>query len=158
MIKVWIIGGDELVAKLEAKNGRVLSVVKDVLYDHSVKLQRTVKERKLSGQVLKVRTGTLRRSINIGPLEESGSVLSRSVGTNVEYAAIHEFGGPVDIPAQLRLIKKAFGRSLKYPVWVNYKARKFTMPERSFLRSALREHEKEFAADLEHSVARELAS
>lgn len=42
-----------------------------------------------------------------------------AVGTNVPYAAAHQFGllGPVNIPAHTRLIKTAFGQPLKHPVW-----------------------------------------
>jgi len=44
---------------------------------------------------------------------------SVEVGTNVPYAAIHQFGfyGQVNIPAHTRLIKTAFGQPLKHPVW-----------------------------------------
>lgn len=47
------------------------------------------KGEKLSGQVLDVQTGTLRRSVG---QEVSEDGLSTRVGTNVFYGAIHEFG------------------------------------------------------------------
>lgn len=53
-------------------------------------LARHVQERKLSGDVLDVRTGTLRRSITSNLVDQR---LAVRVGTNVEYARIHEFGG-----------------------------------------------------------------
>jgi phage gpG-like protein len=52
-------------------------------------IARTVKT-KLSGQVLKRRTGTLAKSLTWRLISDYQAV----VGTNVAYAAIHEFGGP----------------------------------------------------------------
>jgi phage gpG-like protein len=106
----------------------------------SLKLQRHVIEDKLSGQVLKVRTGTLRRSIN-RRVTMSDTSIQASVGTNVKYARIHEYGftGPEQVKAHLRKITMAFGKPLKEPRTVNVRAftRQMNLPERSFLRSAL---------------------
>lgn len=107
-----------------------------------LRLMRNVKRDKLSGQVLKVRTGRLRRSIT-QRVEEAGDVITGIVGTNVEYAARHEFGftGTETVKAHLRLVKQAFGKDLKHPVWatVGTHTREAKYPEHSFLRSALKE-------------------
>lgn len=54
------------------------------------------------------------------------------VGTNVKYAPFHQFGfGPVK--AHQRLVKQAFGKPLKFPVWANVKAHDGGVPARPFL-------------------------
>jgi phage gpG-like protein len=101
-----------------------------------------VKERKLSGQVLKNRTGTLRRKINY-QLRETPTEVSASVGVQLSYAAVHEYGfdGIVTVKEHLRTITQAFGRPIA-PVHVHRGAhqRHMKLPERSFLRSSLREN------------------
>jgi phage gpG-like protein len=94
----------------------------------ALQLVRHVKEQKLSGQVLKNRTGTLRRSIT-HKVAETPQEIKGTVGTNVSYARPHEFGYKGQT-----LITQAFGRQLKFPVW-----KSINLPQRSFLRSSLRE-------------------
>lgn len=60
------------------------------------------------------------------------------VGTNVVYAAVHQFGSgaePAKIPAHERLVKQAFGKQLRYPVWARVKgfSRQQNIPARPFL-------------------------
>jgi len=118
----------------------------------SLEIQRSVKEDKLSGQVLHVRTGTLRRSIN-QRIEEKADGIYGYVGTNVRYAGAHEYGfkGTVTVKEHLRREKKVI--AAKYnaakDVWIVrkkntgfsgiVKSHTMTMnlPERSFLRSTL---------------------
>ncbi len=107
-----------------------------------IKLQRNVVRDKLSGQVLNVRTGTLRRSIGQA-VSDVGAKIVGFVSTNVKYAPPHEYGfrGTVNVRAHLREVKEAFGKRLKTPVTASVGAysRTVNLPERSFLRSALRE-------------------
>ncbi|MFX8565905.1 HK97 gp10 family phage protein, partial [Acinetobacter baumannii] len=56
-----------------------------------LKLQREVVQNKLSGQVLNVRTGNLRRSIDQVVTTEGSAVIG-IVSTNVKYGRIHEYG------------------------------------------------------------------
>jgi phage gpG-like protein len=121
----------------------------------ALRLQRKVRQDKLTGQVLKVRTGTLRRSIDQVVLSEPGAVIG-IVSTNVKYGKAHEYGykGPVNIKAHMRLIKQAWGKPLKYPVWSSVKAHtaNVDLPERSFLRSALRDMAPEIKADIASAI------
>ena len=109
----------------------------------AIDLQSHVKADKLTGQVLHVRTGTLRRSINQRVIQEPTAIWG-SVGTNVKYARVHEYGfqGQVTVKAHLRTIHQAFGRPIK-PVTFTMPAhaRQVNLPERSFLRSALKDFE-----------------
>lgn len=59
------------------------------------------------------------------------------LGTAVAYAAAHHFGldKAVSVPSHRRLVKKAYGKTLKFPVWAHVKAHSFNpkIPARPFL-------------------------
>lgn len=109
----------------------------------AIDLQSHVKANKLSGQVLRNRTGTLRRSITHRMFSGPDGVRAQ-VGTNVVYARPHEFGYK-----GVTLIDKAFGRQLKFPVWKG-----INLPERSFLRSSLKDKAETIKRELKESVLR----
>jgi len=76
-----------LLAAVDRFRDRLVERIVNVIKVTSVDIQRAVKEEKLSGQVLNVRTGTLRRSIN----REVRLQPSRAwaiIGTNVHYGAV----------------------------------------------------------------------
>jgi phage gpG-like protein len=126
------------------------------LEEIGVELSAYIKAEKLSGQVLKTRTGTLRRSITHKVHEKGRYANTLEVGTNVEYAAIHEFGfkGTVRVPSHDRVVTMAFGKPLKEPVTANVRAhnRHVEMPERSFLRSSVADHRDEIRTALRAAV------
>lgn len=152
MIKIWVIGGQEVTARLDKIVPEVRLAVTGSVRRLLLMLQRKVKEEKLSGQVLHVRSGTLRRSIN-QRLELSDTAVTGVVGTNVSYAGVHEFGGRFTVKEHSRLVKQAFGKELRFPVWARVGQHDINFPERSFLRSALREMENEIRTTLEKDVA-----
>lgn len=98
---------------------------------------------KLSGEVLKNRTGRLRRSITQKVTGAGTPQVSGVVGTNVPYARAHELGfkGVVTVREHLRMQTMAFGKAMANPrqVIVSQHSMKMNLPERSFLRSALAE-------------------
>jgi HK97 gp10 family phage protein len=87
------------------------------------------------------RTGNLARSMHTLPVHSSRNSAVVSVGTNVEYAAMIEFGyvGPQDVSAHFRTIKEAFGRPLRFPVTAGVRAhvRQINRPAQPYLRPAL---------------------
>ncbi|MEY2864603.1 MAG: hypothetical protein RLY58_2310 [Pseudomonadota bacterium] len=118
-----------------------------------------VKRDKLSGQVLNVRTGRLRRSINQKVTTVDGLVIG-TVGTNVEYAAVHEYGfkGAVSVKEHLRTIKMAWGVPIPpQRITVSAHNRNMNLPMRSFLRSALSDMDAEIMTELRASVGRAIA-
>lgn len=125
--------------RVSAIKQRIVANLIETIKRLAIELQTKVKDQKLSGQVLNVRTGTLRRSINqrvgVGPRS-----IEAIVGTNVAYAGAHEFGfkGVVTIREHLRLQKMAFGKPMTpRRVTVRSHPARMNMPERKFLRSAL---------------------
>jgi len=113
---------------------------------------------KLSGDVLRVRTGRLRRSIH-PEWDFKQGYSGATVGTNVEYAGIHEYGfsGSVLVKSFQREMTKAFGKPIS-PTQVTVRAhtRNINMAERSFLRSTLREMNSEIVEGLQKVIAKEL--
>lgn len=120
----------------------------------TLKLMRLSVGSKLSGQVLKRRTGTLARSVTQSPRTyEAGELIIGTVGVAdikgqggrapVKYGRAHEYGfdGQVTVQQHLRTIKQAWGKPLASPkqITVRQHSRHEHLPERSYLRSALRE-------------------
>jgi phage gpG-like protein len=69
--------------------------IKGAVYDSGVALQRHIAKNKLTGQVLKRRTGKLADSIALDPVshaKEEGGKISIRVGTNVIYGKAWELG------------------------------------------------------------------
>ena len=133
MIEVSLPSPQQLENDLNVVRAGLLSALKAELTKVSFDVSARVKDQKLSGQVLKVKTGRLRRSINAKPVTETETGVEALVGTNVEYARIHEFGfkGSVNVREHMRKAKGQFA------VRVRAHARKVNLPERSFLRSSL---------------------
>jgi phage gpG-like protein len=127
--------------------------------DRLAELLRDRVERNLSGQVLQRRSGRLAGSIAVA-VERSGLGAGATVSSDAPYAAIHEYGGT--IPAREILPKSA--RALAFP-WRGQQ-RFFkrvalpaaTMPERSFMRSALAETAPEIRAALEAAALQAMTS
>lgn len=152
MITATVIGGEEVVQRFMHMPDALRSALTKEVREIAIKLQRHVVADKLTGQVLHVRSGTLRRSINQKVISEPGMVLG-IVGTNVKYGFLHEFGETV--PAHIRMITKVFGHPLKDgPKAVQVKS--YKMPERSFLRSALLDMKPEIEQRVKDAVAGEV--
>ena len=152
MITGQIIGGAQVQKNILGLAPSIKSQLKVTVQRLTLELLTKVKAEKLSGQVLRVRTGRLRRSITYDIIEtptEIGGV----VGTNVSYAKAHEFGftGVVSVRAHLRAAKDGAAHSV-----VGH-SRRVNLPERSFLRSSLKEMDGKIRHEIEltlNNVAR----
>lgn len=131
------------VARLLGGPERMRRSLRTVVTRLSLEVQRSVKQEKLSGQVLHVRTGTLRRSINREVIERPDGVFA-IVGTNVDYARTHEFGfiGVVNVREHARKTRTGAVTS------VRMHTRHVELPERSFLRSTLMEYKPRIVREL----------
>lgn len=153
MITVQLIGDSEVIARLSAIGSRLPSGVARAVTQLTLELQRLVQQ-KLSGQVLHVRTGVLRSSIN-REVRQTGTEVIGTVGTNVSYAKVHEFGVPHSWeirPRRARALAFEVGGKTIFAMRVTHPP----LPERSFLRSALREIEPRIKAEIEDAVSEEL--
>lgn len=123
-------------------------------------LESHIKADKLSGQVLNVRSGNLRRSIFSG-VEDNGDTIQiwAKQSSDVKYGAIHEFGGKIAahdiLPVKAKALhfvmggKKVFAKIVHHPGSV--------MPERSYMRPALEDMKDDIIAGLKDAVVKEFA-
>ena len=93
MISAEVLGAQKTIALLDALHPKAKEYIRDSVNREGLNLLRMVKEEFLTGQALNVRTGTLRRSINLKVENPTEGEYSGAVGTNLVYAKIHELGG-----------------------------------------------------------------
>lgn len=148
MIEVTVPAADKLESALDIKRVALLMALKSEIKKIAIDLTAKVKGEKLSGQVLNVRSGRLRRSINYR-IEESDTGIDAKVGTNVEYGRVHEFGfkGAVNVKEHMRAGKQK----------VRAHKRRMNLPERSFLRSSLREMQPDIESRIARAIGRAIA-
>ena len=156
MITVRLENADKLVQKFQKLPDTVADKIEKSVKAEALNLLAYVKAQKLSDQILHVRTGRLRRSIT-ARFEGSGKENFRAlVGTNVEYARVHEFGfkGEVDVKSHQRTMTMAWGKLMKTPKTVTVRAHKLkmNMPERSFLRSSLTENRDRIVGNIRKAI------
>lgn len=147
-------GDREVIRRFEALGPSLREELIRAVGRITLRLMRRSVQDKLSGQVLKRRTGTLARSVTQSPRTyEAGQRIVGTVGISditgrggrrpVKYGRVHEFGfdGPVSVKEHLRRVKQAFGRPLKSPVQATVRAhsKHMKLPVRSFLATALRD-------------------
>ncbi len=157
-VQVRVVGDKLVAASFLHMSKTMQSTMAKEMGRLAILLQRYVKQNKLTGQVLKVRTGTLRRSIS-NEIRQSPGHIEAIVGTNVKYGAAHEFGfsGVVTVKAHMRTIKQAWGKPIApTQVSVSSFSRQINLPEKSFLRSALRDMTPQLKQELANAVSRVL--
>ena len=171
------IQAEAVIARFTGMSAKMQDNVRRAIERLSIQLQAKVKDEKLSGDPLHVRSGTLRRSINRVVIEDGANTFAQ-VGTNVKYAHIHEYGydGPEDVREYVRRsreqmslarfrtnklgekieIKGSYRKNGGGPGEIRVRAhtRQMHMPERSFLRSSLREMADDIRSEI-RSAARE---
>ena len=112
----------ELVARLAP--ARMLAAVAGAMDLATQQTAADIQEERLSGEGpfppsegrLGVRSGRLRQSVRTTPATIEGTQVTTALGTNVVYAAIHEFGGTITRttkPGKVRLRTDAGGNLLK---------------------------------------------
>jgi phage gpG-like protein len=161
MVIAELLGVEKVLGFLAGVSGKALSLIRVEMQRQAIDLTRYVKEQKLTGQVLHVQTGKLRRSVtykmeNIYGMDSGEASITGIVGTNLEYGRIHELGfnGTVSVREHLRRTKASF-KAAQSLGWAKAAAkqlgsersmgactvrahyRKMNTPERSFLRSSL---------------------
>jgi phage gpG-like protein len=100
-----------------------------------------IAKQKVSGPVLRVQTGRLRASITHRMIKNGPSEYLARIGSNVEYAAIHELGGTIPahrvVPVKARALRFVVGGAVVFARYANIPA--IQMPERPYLRPAAQE-------------------
>ena len=139
MIHAQVTRGMKLPIALRQAIPALASALEREVLALGLKLSARVKE-KLSGEVLKVRTGRLRRSIHL-EMERSSNAITAVVGTNVSYARLHELGHHV--PGHVVQVRQAKALRFLEPGGVVFAKQvyvpPYTLKQRSFLQSSLAE-------------------
>jgi len=147
---------DRLRAQPDAANAGLARAIAKL----GIALQGNVQQDKLSGEVLKVRSGALKSSIDV-QIDKSAAGVTATVLSDLDYAAAQEYGfsGTVNVRASLRFIKQAFGHPIATKtVSVRAHSRRMDLPERSFLRSALDDLAPDISAGVEDAMREAITS
>lgn len=156
IVTVSITGDKTLIAKYDRMPESIALALQRKVTALTLKLERKIKAEKLNGQVLNRVTGRLARSITHEVDVEPNGVYGRVFSTgDVKYAAIHEFGGQttphVIYPKKAQALSfMGSGGNRVFAKKVNHPGSK--MPERSFMRSALRDMSTEISTGLKTAV------
>lgn len=142
-----VVGGEQVYIRLQNLPDKLRVALTKAMTLAMIDLRSYIASSKLSGQVLKVRSGTLRRSITQRIIDTSTGVTG-IVGTNVKYAAVHEYGfqGQVTVKEHLRKLKSGDVAN------VSSFSRRMSMPQRSFLRSGLKDKKEDIQARLAKTI------
>lgn len=155
MLNVTLVGDRELVARIGAMPAKVHAALLKKVNALALKLEAKIKNEKLSGQVLNVRSGALRRSIFSQVTDTETAVTGKVASSgDVKYAAVHEFGGKIP-PHDIFPVKAAalaFMMNGKQVFFKHVHHPGATMPEQSFMRSSLAEMKDEIVSGLKQAV------
>lgn len=155
-VSVRVSGLEAAVSRVAGLPARLHAGLVTTVTRETLELQRHVVEDKLSGQVLNVRTGTLRRSITQQVVDAGGTIVGR-VGTNLRYGLAHEFGATIQHPGSVPRRAKALhwiAASGASVFAMSTRPHVIRLPERSFLRSALADRRAAFVAAVRATLAR----
>lgn len=134
-------GDDEVTGLLNSLGPTVREAVVRKWQDMASRISERVKQR-LSGEVLSPKTGALRSSI-YGRVYVGTNHVTLSVGSrgDVPYAALHEYGGVIEIPriepSKARVLSFIVGGVRRYAMWT--RAHPARYPARPYLRPTLDE-------------------
>lgn len=153
LMNVTIVGDKELIAHLQRMPGAVQAALKIKVTQLALQLENYVKTQKLNGQVLNRISGRLARSISNKITATAQEIIARVFSSgDVKYAAIHEFGGRTSphVIEPKKAHALAFGG--QFYAKVNHPGSK--MPERSYLRSSLRDMSTQISLGMKEAVVR----
>ena len=140
MISLKVIGAKAVINRFRKAASDSKSEVQRLLLDAGALIERSAKK-KVSGPVLKVRTGQLRRSIH-ARAQGTGVDAVVTVGSTAKYAAIHEFGGKTAprtiLPRRAKVLRFEAGGRAIFARRVNHSGSR--IPARPYMRPSLEEN------------------
>jgi phage gpG-like protein len=152
VITVQIVNRERIQARLSNASVGIRAALRAAIQASVIEMEAQVKE-KLSGPVLKNRTGRLRNSI-VSNVTDDATTITGTVAANTPYAAIQEYGGTTrahliqarDAQSLFFMMggRKVFAKSVNHPG--------SNIPERSYLRSTLEDNAVPIADRLRHSI------
>lgn len=154
----FTVDASQVEAYLDSKAELIVKGLRGELNAETTNLLSYIKDDKLSGQLLHQRSGNLKNS-GFSEVTETADAMTGNVsfGATVPYAAIHNYGGDIDIPAvDGKLMVFERGGATVF----TRKHRAFTvyMPARNFMESSLEEKQPEILAGLQSAIDEAIAS
>jgi phage gpG-like protein len=154
-INITVSGDKELIAKLDRMPLSVQASLYRKAWELALRLENWIKTNKLNGGVLNRITGRLARSIGSKVEQTTEKVIGRVFqSSDVPYGGIHEWGGRIPahiiLPKKANVLKFAMGGETMYRMKVNHPGS--TMPERSYMRSSLRDLSADISLGLKEAV------
>jgi len=134
MINIKIVGDREIIFDLERINRQAPGAMRQIIGRSALQVKREAMLN-LSGRMLKVRTTLLRSSIKIifGGQKNSPYAI---VGTNIVYAAVHEFGATIPPRTIFPRYKKAlYWPGADHPI-ARVNMPQIRIPARPFMKAA----------------------
>lgn len=161
IVSVKLVGDRQLLARLDSMPDSVRRVLTAKIMALALMLQGHIQKNKLSGQVLHVRTGALRRSIHVKVDQRATGVWGRVLSSgDVKYAGIHEFGGRTKAhviePRKVKALAFMVGGSQVFAKRVNHPGSQ--MPMRSFMRTGLGDKAAQISTEMKAAVIEGLMS
>lgn len=161
LINVTLVGERETLAKIKGLAPAVDQALYLKIKVLSLKLEKHIKTNKLNGQVLNRITGALARSIHSTVDRTRNAVMGKVFSSgDVKYARIHEYGGTIQHPGGTAYIIDPKKRGLA--MFISNKAatpdmkrtqpHPIKMPERSYMRTGLRDMSTEISTGMKKSV------
>lgn len=156
IVNISVVGDRELIARFKDMPRAVNEALYKKALSLALKLEKHIKVNKLNGAVLNRISGALSRSIHNVVTRDLVSVIARVFSSgDVKYAGIHEYGGktsPHVIEPKKASVLAFMGKggSMMFARKVNHPGSK--MPERSFMRSSLRDMSTEISLGLKQAV------
>lgn len=159
MINIVLTGDRELIAQIDRMPSEVRVMLRQKVRALAIRLKTKIQRDKLSGQLLNVVTGALRRSITDQVHEDTHSVIGEvfSAG-DVKYARIHEFGGRTKAhiiePRKAGALAFMIGGKMIFARRVHHPGSQ--MRERRFMRDSLHEMAPVIERELKEAVVQGL--
>ena len=137
---VTVVGAAQVQVNLAGLSDKFRSRIARAITASTIDVQGEIKSSALAGGVLNVRSGRLRRGVNVQTEETPGAIVG-TVGDNVSYGRFWELGfkGVEKVRAHWRKVRSGSGRRVKYMTQVKAHYRKVNQDPRSFLLSTLRQ-------------------
>jgi phage gpG-like protein len=154
-VRIVVVGGAEAKARFAAMPSRLSFAMRDAMYRSMWKVLGRVSDN-LTGKVLNIKSGKLRQSMAV-QVSDDGTL--GKIGTNIEYARIHEYGGVTKshaiFPKRAKVLSFMDGGTRQFRKWVAHPGS--VIPPRPYMRPALNDSLPEIRAIFRDRIAAEMA-
>lgn len=140
MIRMSVIGEDTTLASIDETYKAYLVAARNAVKKVGYRHESIIKTQKLQGQVLNRRSGRLSAGVHtVFVDDDTSSSAITGIGPELLYGKMHEEGGVFTVKEHLRMMTMAWGKPVANPREILVKEHSMTVPQRSFLRSTMRE-------------------